>query len=64
MYFPWKDYEELPVGRRNTLQVFITNKCNLKCDGCFARNAMEGDSSINLEEYNIVVNQFLKKGGK
>ena len=44
MRFPWNKYIELPLERRNTLQVFITNKCNLKCKGCFARNVMGEDN--------------------
>jgi organic radical activating enzyme len=65
MKFPWNKYEELSLERRNTLQIFITNKCNLKCKGCFARKAMgDGTSDISLEEYRSVVDIFLKKGGK
>ncbi|PIT88469.1 MAG: hypothetical protein COU29_01655 [Candidatus Magasanikbacteria bacterium CG10_big_fil_rev_8_21_14_0_10_36_32] len=64
MFFPWNKYEELPTGRRNTLQIFITNCCNLKCDGCFARNAMADNSNISLDEYKKVVEQFITKGGQ
>jgi len=64
MFFPWDKYIELPTGRRNTLQIFITNCCNLKCDGCFARNAMENNSNIGLDEYKKVVEQFITKGGQ
>lgn len=48
MRFPWDKYEELPLSRRNTLQVFITNACNLKCEGCFARKIIKEEP---LEEY-------------
>ena len=65
MLFPWDKYEEMPLGRRNTLQVFITNRCNLSCKGCFARFVMnEGSSDISLEEYRNAVSEFLKKGGE
>lgn len=64
MLFPWHKYEELPISRRNTLQVFITNKCNLNCKGCFARFAMKDNSEINLDEYKSVIKDFLSKGGK
>lgn len=65
MKFPWHKYEELPLSRRNTLQVFITNSCNLKCDGCFARNIIQGSNShIGLEEYQSVIETFSKKQGK
>lgn len=65
MIFPWHKYEEVPLGRRNTLQIFITNVCNLRCTGCFARKAM-GDrkSHMPIEEYQKVILNFLKKEGK
>lgn len=62
--FPWDQYEEMPLERRNTLQVFITNRCNLKCEGCFARKVMVDNRDISLEEYEKVIVEFLKKGGK
>ena len=65
MKFPWSMYNELKCGRRNTLQVFITNKCNLRCEGCFARNIISGDDKhISLPEYRKVVSKFIAKGGK
>jgi len=65
MRFPFHKYEEVPLNRRNTLQIFITNNCNLKCKGCFARKVM-GDSheNMSLEEYKVTVIKFLDKGGK
>ena len=65
MKFPWHKYEEAELSRRNTLQIFVTNDCNLKCNGCFARNLIGDDKQhMSLEEYNEVVNDFLGKGGK
>lgn len=65
MKFPWVKYEELPVERRNTLQVFITNRCNLKCKGCFARKVMGNrDQDMPLSEYQEVIEKFLEKGGR
>jgi len=65
MKFRWDKYEELPLERRNTLQVFITNNCNLRCNGCFARKIMsENNKNMSLEEYKEVVKDFLEKGGK
>src|SRR3989338_2532144 len=65
MKFNWNRYEELPLERRNTLQVFITNVCNLRCTGCFARNIIgENNHEIGLEEYGKVIADFVSKGGK
>lgn len=65
MKFPWHKYEELPLERRNTLQVFITNECNLRCKGCFARYVMkDGNKYMDFEEYEKVVSRFLDKRGK
>jgi organic radical activating enzyme len=65
MKFAWNKYEEMPLNRRNTLQVFITNKCNLKCKGCFARKVMDSKyDHMDLEEYEAAVDDFLKKDGK
>lgn len=65
MYFPWDKYEELPLSKRNTLQIFITNRCNLKCEGCFARNVMAGDSrEISMKEYCSAVETARQKGAR
>lgn len=64
MRFNWEKYEEMTLDRRNTLQIFITNRCNLKCKGCFARKIMESEyDHISLEEYSEAVDAFLAKGG-
>ncbi len=64
MKFPWDKYEELPASRKNTLQVFITNRCQMRCAGCFARNIMTDDQDITLQEYEHAVAKFklLKDG--
>lgn len=65
MKFPLNKWEELPLSRRNTLQIFITNDCNLKCMGCFARHVMTKNGEyISLEEYHNAVDDFLQRGGK
>jgi organic radical activating enzyme len=65
MKFPWHKYTERPLSKRNTLQVFITNKCNLSCVGCFARNVMgHKEKHISLEEYEQVLVELVGKGGK
>jgi len=63
MKFPWYKYEECKVDRINTLQIFITNDCNLKCTGCFARNIMGDDKAyISIEEYKEVIQKAKDKG--
>jgi len=64
MRFPWEKYEEIVSERKNTLQIFITDRCNLRCDGCFARNIMGDDSDISTKEYLKAIEYFIKKGGK
>ncbi|MBT4165665.1 radical SAM protein [archaeon] len=65
MKFDWNKYDEKPLSRRNTLQIFITNACNLRCDGCFARNVMgEEGIHMSMEEYKKVLSEFLEKGGE
>jgi organic radical activating enzyme len=64
MRFPWNEYEELPVKKRNTLQVFVTNKCNLRCEGCFTRKLLIDNTNISLEEYTSAVNEGVSKGVK
>jgi len=63
MKFPWYKYEEQKVDRINTLQIFITNDCNLRCTGCFARNIM-GDRKafMQIDEYKEVIKNAKEKG--
>jgi len=65
MFFDWSKWEELKLERRNTLQIFITGKCNLNCRGCFARNAMKKQCKHMSEtEYLQVISNFIEEGGK
>lgn len=64
MIFPLAQYNELPLERRNTLQVFITNRCNLSCKGCFARKVMTDERDMPLSEYQTVIDGFLDREGK
>lgn len=65
MYLPWEKYSEKEAIKKNTLQIFITNRCNLNCDGCFARNIMKkNNTDMDLEEYKTVIQDFIKKGGQ
>jgi len=65
MKFPWDKYKELPLSKRNTLQVFITKACNLRCPGCFVRNVSEGEEGfMSFEEYVSALSQAIYKGVK
>lgn len=65
MKFPWNRYEEKGCSKRNTLQIFITNSCNLNCSGCFAKAVIENSNEhISVEEYEKTIKDFIGKGGK
>jgi len=64
MKFPWHKYQELPLSRRYTLQIFITNRCDLQCTGCFARKVMKDSVDIDLDEYERAVDVFWRRGGR
>jgi organic radical activating enzyme len=64
MIFPWNEYEELETKRKNTLQIFITTRCQLHCKGCFARNIMNNNQDISIQEYTKVIEDFKNKNGE
>ncbi|MBP7708353.1 radical SAM protein [Candidatus Pacearchaeota archaeon] len=64
MKFPWHLYEELPVEKRNTLQIFTTNRCNLRCEGCFARKLLVNNANISMDEYRGAINKGVERGVK
>lgn len=65
MKFPLNNYIELPSKRKNTLQVFITNRCNLSCEGCFAKNIMKTNNlDIAIPEYTKIIKKFIDRGGQ
>jgi MoaA/NifB/PqqE/SkfB family radical SAM enzyme len=47
----WEEIKPLPV---NTLQIFITNKCNLRCNSCFYEHQLN-NSEISFDEYKKIV---------
>ncbi|MDY6969784.1 MAG: 4Fe-4S cluster-binding domain-containing protein [Spirochaetota bacterium] len=64
MKFPWFKYEELPLSSRPTAQIFVTTRCNLRCDGCFARNVMKDSKQkdMSMDMYKSVVADAFQKG--
>jgi organic radical activating enzyme len=50
----WQEVISNPI---NTLQLFITNRCNLRCNGCFYRNRL-GKEEMSLEEYSEHVERY------
>lgn len=50
-------WEEIPMKAVNTLQLFITNKCNLRCHGCFYEHKL-GKGEMSLEQYDSYVKQY------
>lgn len=57
-------WREIPVIPVNTLQIFITNRCNLRCKGCFYSHKLDTSSDMSLEMYQNIVREnapFIKK---
>lgn len=50
----WQEVGSIPV---NTLQLFITNKCNLRCRGCFYSNRL-GKDEMSFEEYKDYIKSY------
>jgi MoaA/NifB/PqqE/SkfB family radical SAM enzyme len=42
----------------NTLQLFITNKCNMRCKACFYSHNL-GTDEMNLEQYKHIIAQYI-----
>jgi len=56
-------WEEIVPVPKNTLQLFITNQCNLRCRGCFYKHKLNQDE-MSFIEYQVYLNtysQFIKK---
>ncbi len=54
-------WEKAPCNFVNTLQMFITNKCNKRCKGCFYDERLGNKNHISLEDYKSYVLKY-KKG--
>lgn len=50
-------WEEVPVKEVNTLQFFITNKCNLRCKGCFYQHRL-GSGELSFEDYKTSILKY------
>ncbi len=53
-------WKEISVKEVNTLQVFITNKCNLRCKACFYKHKL-GKKEIHIKGYLEHVSGYSKK---
>lgn len=58
-----KKWEEKIAKPVNTLQMFITNKCNLRCRGCFYGREL-GSGEMNFEDYKKHLEEHLAAGVK
>lgn len=56
----WKESIANPI---NTLQLFITNKCNLRCKGCFYSHKL-GKEEMTLDQYKKYIDEYLGNIGK
>lgn len=50
-------WHEISPHEVNTLQVFITNRCNLRCPECFNLRNL-GKEEMTLEQYQNIVDQY------
>lgn len=62
--------QEVPVFPKNTLQLFITDRCNLRCKGCFyrerlgAEDMLYGDYVDYIWKYKEEVSKIILLGGE
>jgi MoaA/NifB/PqqE/SkfB family radical SAM enzyme len=56
----WTEIAPVP---KNTLQLFITNRCNLRCKGCFMEHKL-GTGDMPLSTYVQHVDSYLSQGIK
>ncbi|MFA5759160.1 MAG: radical SAM protein [Clostridia bacterium] len=49
---------EKPIQPVNTLQIFITNRCNMRCKGCFYAHKLDNISDMSLEQYKTIVKSY------
>jgi len=56
----WVEVHSAPV---NTLQMFITDRCNMRCPGCFYQHRL-GKSAMSMEQYQGTVEDHLGDIGK
>jgi len=47
-------WQEMSIKPVNTLQLFITNKCNLRCKGCFYAHNLGGEE-MDIDRYKLYV---------
>jgi MoaA/NifB/PqqE/SkfB family radical SAM enzyme len=50
----WQEHIPAPV---NTLQIFITNRCNLRCKGCFYGHKLN-NTDMSLDSYRNIIKQY------
>lgn len=53
-------YTIVPVEPVNTIQIFITNKCNKKCPECFYQDYMEDRQHMSGDQYSEIINLYKK----
>lgn len=51
-------WEELSIVPVNTLQLFITNKCNMRCKGCFCKSRLACDGEMSLTEFRKYIDKY------
>ena len=52
-----KKWHVIPCNFVNTVQIFITNRCNKRCKGCFNKKRL-GISDMPIGLYESIVNSY------
>lgn len=58
------DSKEVLKSPHQTMQIYLTNKCNLSCPHCYMNSGIVNDNELSTEEVLSILKFFRKKGGK
>jgi hypothetical protein len=53
----WEEIRSVPV---NTLQLFVTNRCNMRCPGCFYEHRL-GKNAMSFNQYEAIIEKYFNR---